>query len=153
MTPIATDQHLKSHRIICCAALAASAWVVSGDVSAMVLRDYHCKIERVGTADNLATARLEWNEKTYLGKEFAVERRTGVMTGALKNSYITRPEVIDFGSDENSFKVVTTLRREQGAGRGSNAYLLVVNEYTKGSKKPFVFVDNDDVYFGSCVHF
>ena len=75
------------------------------------------------------------------------------MTGVLKNSYITHPEVIHSGSDENSYKVVAALRREQGAGRGSNAYLLVVNEYAKGPKKPFVFVENDDVYFGSCSHF
>jgi len=71
----------------------------------------------------------------------------------LKNSYMTKPEVIDFGSEGNSFKVVTTLRREQGVGRGSNAYLLVVNEYAQGPTKPFLFVENDEVYFGTCVHF
>ncbi len=75
------------------------------------------------------------------------------MAGALKNSYITRPEVIDAGSAENSFKVVTTLRREQGIGSGSNVHILVVREYKAGAKKPFVFLDNDDVYFGTCVHF
>ena len=75
------------------------------------------------------------------------------MAGALKNSYITRPEVIDVGSSENSFKVVTTLRREQGLGPGSNVYVLVVREYEKGAKKPFVFLDNDELYFGTCLHF
>lgn len=129
------------------------ALVVSVPAEAQVLRDYRCKIERVAMSDIAVGSRLDFQEKNYLGKEFAVERRTGVMTGALKNSYITRPEVVDAGSDENAYKVVTTLRQEQGAGRGSNAYLLVVNEYAKGSKKPFVFVENDNVYFGSCIHF
>ena len=57
------------------------------------------------------------------------------------------------GSDENSYKVVTTLRTEQGVGRGSNAYILVINEYRKSAAKPFTFVENDQVYFGTCVHF
>ena len=120
---------------------------------AQVLRDYRCKIERMATAEAPPNATLEFWSKAYLGREFTVDRRTGVMAGALKNSYMTKPEVIDFGSEGNSFKVVTTLRREQGVGRGSNAYLLVVNEYAQGPTKPFLFVENDEVYFGTCVHF
>ncbi len=76
-----------------------------------------------------------------------------MMVGALKNAYITKPEVIDAGSDENSYKVVTILRTEQGIGRGANAYMLVINEYKKVAAKPFTFVQNDEVYFGTCVHF
>lgn len=123
------------------------------DTYAQSLRDYRCKIERVANAEASPNSSLQFQENNFLGKEFTVERRTGVMAGALKNSYITRPEVIDFGSEGNSYKVVTTLRKEQGAGRGSNAYLLVVNEYAKSPKKPFVFVENADVYFGTCTHF
>ena len=118
-----------------------------------MLKDYRCKIERVATAEAPPNSQLDFQTKQYLGKEFTVERRTGVMAGALKNSYITRPAVIDFGSDGNSYKVITTLRREQGAGRGSNVYVLVVNEYDKGAEKPFTFVDNAEVYFGTCTHF
>jgi hypothetical protein len=118
-----------------------------------VLRDYRCKIERVATAEAAPNSPLDFQVKNYVGKEFTVERRTGMMAGALKNSYLTSPEVIDYGSEENSYKVVTTLRKEQGAGRGSNAYVLVVNEYKKGASKPFAFLENDVAYFGSCVHF
>lgn len=38
------------------------------------------------------------------------------MTGALKNSYVTDPQVIDYGSTENSYKAVATMRKDQGAG-------------------------------------
>lgn len=104
-------------------------------------------------ADPTPSSQLDLQVKNYVGREFTVDRRTGIMAGALKNSYITKPEVIDHGSDENSYKVVTTLRKEQGVGRGSNVYVLVVSEYRKGAAKPFTFVENDEVYFGTCVHF
>jgi len=133
--------------------LLAIAATMPPQVGAQTLKDYRCKIERVATAEAPPNKKLDLQTKNYVGKEFTVERRTGMMAGALKNSYITRPEVIDYGSDENSYKVITTLRREQGAGRGSNAYLLVISEYQTGPAKPFTFVDNDEVYFGTCAHF
>lgn len=136
-----------------CAASAVIGLLLPQLVYSQILRDYRCKIERVASSEAPPNAGLAFQEKNYVGKEFTVERRTGVMAGALKNSYITRPDVIDFGSDENAYKVVTTLRKEQGVGRGSNAYLLVVREYVKGPRKPFLFAENDDVYFGTCIHF
>lgn len=75
------------------------------------------------------------------------------MAGALKNSYFTDPQVIDYGDSENSYKVVTTMRKEQGAGAGSTMYALTVNEYKDGARKPFVFLANDDIYLGWCEHF
>ena len=75
------------------------------------------------------------------------------MAGALKNSYATKPQVIDSGSKDNAFKVVTTMRIEQGAGVGSNIYALTINEYDKSPKKPFIFLDNDVVFIGACEHF
>ena len=75
------------------------------------------------------------------------------MAGALKNSYVTKPQVIDPGSKGNAFKVVTTMRLEQGAGAGSNVYVLTINEYSSSPKKPFVFVENDEVFLGVCEHF
>ena len=116
------------------------------------LRDYRCTIDRVATSASSASKALEAVRKRYFGKGFTVDRRTGIMAGALKNSYVTRPEVIDHGSAENSYKVVTTLRREQGAGAGTNVHVLIVSEYETGARKPFVFLDNSDVYFGTCVH-
>jgi hypothetical protein len=133
--------------------VTAAATVEFQNASAQTLRDYRCKIERVETTEIPPNSRLEFQTKNYVDREFTVERRTGVMAGALKNSYITKPEVIDYGSAENSYKVVTTLRTEQGLGPGSNAYLLVINEYKEGLAKPFLFVENDVAYFGTCIHF
>lgn len=119
--------------------------------AAQTASDYKCTIERVETANNDADQNTLY--RSFIGKEFTVERRTGVMAGALKNSYVTDPVVVDFGSTENSFKVVTTMRRDQGVGAGSNAYILTVNEYVDSQRKPFLFAHNDAAYFGYCTHY
>lgn len=82
--------------------------------------DYLCTIQRVSTAEATPNTKLKFNEKNYINKQFSVERKTGIMSGTLKNSYVTKPQVIDYGSKDNSFKVVTTMRIEQGTGAGSN---------------------------------
>lgn len=117
------------------------------------LRDYRCKIDRATTADPLETDIQGELAKYYVGKEFTVDRKSGVMAGALKNYYVTPPKVIDFGSSQNSFKVIATMRLDQGAGRGSDVYTLVVKQYSEGPRKPFVFLENDYLYFGTCTHF
>lgn len=86
-------------------------------------------------------------------KEFTVDRRSGVMAGSLKNSYATDPVVIDSGSKGNYFKAIATMRRDQGAGAGSTVFTLVVKEYDDMPKKPFVFLADVIVYFGTCVYF
>ena len=109
--------------------------------------DYRCTVERAASASESSLGHM------YIGKQFTVERKTGLMAGALKNSYVTEPQVIDFGSSENSYKVVTTMRRDQGAGAGSSLFALTINEFADGVRKPFVFLSDSDVYFGWCEQF
>ena len=115
--------------------------------------DYKCKIERLSFASGDSGSSYETYKELYLGKEFTVDRKSGVMVGELKNSYVTRPQVIDFGSSENSYKVVTTMRTDQGAGAGSNIYALNIEEFESGPKKPFVFMENNRIFFGFCEHY
>ena len=114
--------------------------------------DYRCRIERI-TMPGIPKASVEYWQKLYEGKEFTVDRQTGIMAGTLKNLFTTKPVVIDIGSDQNSFKAVTTMRRDQGAGVGSNVYVLVVREFEKAPRKPFLFLDNEDTFIGTCQHF
>lgn len=118
-----------------------------GAVNASASVDYRCKIERV-----VAASEGKYNQM-YIGKQFSVDRQTGLMIGALKNSYVTDPQVIDHGSPETSFKVVTTMRKDQGAGAGSNIYALTINEFQDGPRKPFIFLNNDEAFMGWCEHF
>ncbi|TFF50583.1 hypothetical protein C5609_17770 [Pseudomonas putida] len=118
-----------------------------GTGSAWALPDYRCTVEQAVSASESSISHI------FIGKQFTVERKTGLLAGALKNSYITEPQVIDYGSSENSYKVVTTMQRDQGAGAGSSLFALTINEYADGVRKPFVFLSDSDVYFGWCEHF
>jgi hypothetical protein len=119
----------------------------------MAESDYRCTVERILTASTKPSTILEWEEKTHIGKQFTVERQSGLMSGTLKNLSTNKPVVIDIGSKDNSYKVVTTMRLDEGAGFGSNIYALTINEYEESARKPFVFLDNDVVYLGECEHF
>ena len=126
--------------------LAYSPLAAAGD-------DYKCTIERVEHSHGETDSPQRLYRDIYVGKKFTVERRTGLMAGILKNSYVTTPEVIDHGSKDNSYKVVTTMKRSQGAGAGSNLYALVIDEFVISPRKPFVFLQNEAVYFGYCESF
>jgi len=120
---------------------------LTGATNAWALSDYRCTVERSVSASD-----SNFNQM-YIGKQFTVERRTGLMAGALKNSYFTKPTVIDDGSTGNAFMVVTTMRADQGVGAGSMVYVLTINEFTESASKPFIYLINSDAYLGQCEHF
>lgn len=136
---------------IFCLMVSISLFLIGIDAWA-IGPDYKCKIERLFFASGDSGNSYETYKELYLGKEFTVDRESGVMVGELRNTYVTRPQVIDFGSTENSYKVVTTMKTEQGTGAGSNIYALNIDEFDSGSKKPFVFMQNNKVFLGFCEH-
>ncbi|MEG3035611.1 MAG: hypothetical protein RR877_09030 [Aurantimicrobium sp.] len=119
---------------------------LAGATNVWAAEDFRCTIESTVAAKEKPINRI------FIGKQFTVERRTGLMAGALKNSYVTDPQVIDYGSTENSYKAVATIRKDQGAGVGSSIYALTINEYDKGDRKPFIFLQNDEAFLGWCEH-
>ena len=102
--------------------------------------DYTCKIHEVSNSFY----------KPLINESFNLERKTGVMSGALRNDYVTKPNIIDMGGKDNSYKVVTTLTTNQGYGKGSNVHVLIVDEYVKTDSKPFVYLWNSDIFTGIC---
>lgn len=126
---------------------AVALLALAGATSAWAAEDFRCTIESTVAAKEKRINRI------FVGKQFTVERRTGLMAGALKNSYVTDPQVIDYGSTENSYKAVATMRKDQGAGVGSSIYALTINEYEEGDRKPFIFLQNDEAFLGWCEHF
>ena len=114
--------------------------------------DYICKIERLSITDTDDKTQ-KFYENNYIGKTFTVDRVHGIMAGILKNSYLTKPQIIDYGSKDNSYKVITPMTQNQGIGAGSSINALNILEYKEGEKKPFVFLQNDIVFFGTCTHF
>jgi hypothetical protein len=116
--------------------------------------DYICIIERISAVEETKSNQyLKLLERTHIGEKFTVERKTGIMAGELKNSYLTKPQIIDFGTRDNSFKAITTIRVAESGAVGSVIQVISIKEFVESQKKPFVFLDNDYVIFGSCEHF
>lgn len=112
------------------------------------LEDYKCKVTSAFQV-NSNGQRIENILASMVGSEFTVDRSSGLMIGSLKNSYVTPPKILDIGSSENAFKAITVMKNKLT----SNVYVLVVEEYAEDVNKPFVFTNNSNVYYGTCIHF
>ena len=120
--------------------------------SAYSASDYRCVVARRISAGQESVDVQKMQENTYIGKEFTVERQTGLMAGVLKFSSFTKPQIIDSGSTDNSFKVISSVSANEGLG-GTIIYALTINEYERSDTKAFVFLASDIVYLGTCKHF
>jgi hypothetical protein len=120
--------------------------------SAYSASDYRCVVARRISAGQESVDVQKMQENIYIGKEFTVERQTGLMAGILKFSSFTKPQIIDSGSTDNSFKVISSVRANEGLG-GTIIYALTINEYERSDKKAFAFLVSDIVYLGTCKHF
>ena len=81
----------------------------------------------------------------YVGKDFVIDRATGRMSGILTNhGSFGQPEVKDYGSSEQAFKVVTEF-----SGYTMIDYLYV-QEFVEQRDKPFIFVTSDETFSGLC---
>ena len=98
----------------------------------------HRKLSAIGELEN---GKYDF----YVGKEFVVDRGTGRMSGILTNhASFGQPEVKDYGSSEQAFKVVTEF-----SGNTMIDYLYV-QEFSATTDKPFFFVTSDEAFSGLC---
>jgi hypothetical protein len=114
--------------------------------------DYRCTIERFSQAQGDVGSTYQLLSTSFVGKQFTIDRSSGITAGALKNSVGATPKVIDRGNKDNSFKVVSSIGSEQGMP-GTTLTALNVMEFIEGNKKPFNFMINDGVFFGTCEAF
>jgi hypothetical protein len=112
------------------------------------LEDYICTIVDAFQVDEKGK-RIDHILQSSIGNSFTVNRKTGIMSGSLHNSYSNIPTVIDEGSASNSFKVFNSMNTQFT----SNTYSLTIEEFTTGVNKPFVFLRNADIYYGICKYF
>ncbi|MGH8419974.1 MAG: hypothetical protein ACRER8_22275 [Pseudomonas sp.] len=131
---------------------AAVSSFAFGSAQPVDMRDYLCTIQRVTSSLYAAGDRHELDKKVYVGKTFTVNRLTGAMSGALRSSPVAQPIIIDYGSSENSFKVVTAMNPQQSPGPGTFLETLVVSEFIESAQKPFVVASGETIYLGVCEH-
>jgi hypothetical protein len=116
--------------------------------SAVMLHEsYSCEVKSIRLLDEDGTAGLvgERYQSGHLGSTFVIDRYTGRMLGQLKNhDGLDQPEVMDFGSDKQSLKVITTY--------GPYVYIdyLIVEIYVDALDKPFMFISSSTIYTGLC---
>lgn len=129
-----------------------SAFCVLNETAHAASGQLLCTIKRVeqSSSDRVENDILLLYRKSFIGKQFTVDKATGVMSGKLTNTSINAPQVIDSGSASNPYKVINILYRHQGAGKGSMIYVFVVDEFSKSAEKPFTFYDGYRVHFGTC---
>jgi len=96
------------------------------------------------------SGRLETDDfyNKFVGREFTVDRATGVMVGALKNhaSY-GAPKILNDGSEKKAFRVITVYEPSVAFD------YLTVETYNKKSQMPFIFVSSSTVVSGICSDF
>jgi len=80
-----------------------------------------------------------------IGQEFTVDRKSGKITGKYIGSTGFNAEVLDSGSDKQSFKVLA--RNPWGF---LHVLYLEIQEFHKEHRKPFLLVDASIVYAGTC---
>ncbi len=73
--------------------------------------------------------------ETAAGAEFIVQRDTGMMAGRFVDNTSWKVNVIDTGSAQHSYKVLST----RSAGRVQSQF-LEIRLQEKGNKKPFVLL-------------
>lgn len=109
--------------------------------SAIAAGDLNCTI--VGASEVSADGRLEALEgrknyyETVTGAEFIVQRDTGMMMGRFVSNAGQKVTVIDPGSAQNSYKVLSASAR--AGGRVQSQY-FEVRLQEKGEKKAFILV-------------
>ena len=129
------------------------SWLHSGAVSAGTT-DYTCAITQAYQLKEigaLATSPEYEKGKSIPRQSFTISRETGAITGKssdLDTALAKSTLVIHKGSDENSFIAVADFGLSKS---GTHAYRVIkIEEYIKGSAKPFVAMRDLDVVTGTC---
>lgn len=92
---------------------------------------------------------VDLHKRHYLNERFMVNRMTGEMVGAINSASWYGVEVLDFGSDEWSYKSITRSHTSHPDHHRHVIY-FEVQEYAPGADKPFFFKDSSTILTGTC---
>ncbi len=106
---------------------------------------YKCKV--IGGKEVQSNGNLEATGYTnhYTNTEFVVDKETGKVIGKLINSNPQgKPQVLDYGSPQQAFKVLTVYRPIVSVD------LLTINEFEESHDKTFLFQKGSTIFHGLC---
>jgi hypothetical protein len=104
--------------------------------TSIAFNDFRCTIKDAIYLESNGTLNHKSHIVTwYLGKEFVVNRGTGLITGAriINNMSGQMPSVYDYLPEENGYKAVTLYKPN------NTIDYLQINQYAEGKLKPFFF--------------
>lgn len=114
----------------------ASVLIMLISVDVFAVNDFKCTIKgAVNLEDNGTLNHLSNIVTGYLGKEFVVNRQTGIITGAnITNTMSGKmPVVYDYLPNENGYKAVTHYKPN------NTIDYLQINQYAETGEKPFFY--------------
>ena len=124
--------------LICAVLLSPGAFAAEKIYQCRVLSDAHIK-----SNGELSIVQ----DSSRVNEEFTVIRKTGEVIGDVMDAAIN-PKVIAFGSENNSYKVIWI---QKSAGKnGAFVDYLSIEEFAKGSRKPFGFFSGGLQLSGIC---
>ena len=112
-------------------------------------KEYHCTIKSVFTLTGNGNLK-SYDDKSIL-KSFLVDKNSGLVKGNwLGNEVWPTKTIIDSGSSEQSFKLLTLSADVIGTNGGKHAQYLQVEEFAETLEKPFMWTDGNFVVTGVC---
>ena len=128
---------------VVCGVLSVALGVSIADKASAYETAYQCVVKESKT---LADNGLLENWAFGLDAEFVVDKDTGRMNGGLTNHGVFgKPNVIDPGSNQQAFKVLTIY-----SGFPTVDYLYI-ELFAEGWPKPFIYRSGSNIYSGTCV--
>ena len=112
-------------------------------------KEYHCTIKSVSklTSDGI----LKSYSSPSLLTTFLVDKNSGLIKGYwVFNEYLQTKTIIDSGSSEMSFKLLSLSTDVPDPNGGKHAMYLDVKEYAETLEKPFMHTDGSVVRTGVC---
>ena len=108
---------------------------------------YKCTIE--SNHDLEDSGKLSSSDDWLKGKEFFIDKRNGITSGALSNhNDLGSPQILDTGSKDQAFQVLTIYRPIVAVD------YLTVKEFVDSKVKPFLYIDSVfGVITGTCISY
>lgn len=127
-------------KIICLVLAILLSGYAAADIDA-----YKCTVNSSGALKDNGDISPSDFSKMQVGKEFVVDKGTGRIKGGLSNdNAFGEPQVLDYGSSEQAFKVITIYKPM------TTVKYLYIQEFNKSEKKPFMYIDGGYIYYGLC---